>query len=122
MVNESGTATVDLSTDFDSTFRHTETVINITVVLIAVAGLFGNFLCFKTASYLPEATSKYIVKYLAFWDSLAALEATLFFDLFYDYLLPWAGHFQVDTLSPVSRRGLTRKRSDLSDNVSESTF
>ena len=57
--------------------------------LVAVFGLLGNFLIFKTAHLLPEATSKYIMQYLAVWDSLAALEGAVIKDVFYQYVINW---------------------------------
>ena len=58
--------------------------------IVALLGLIGNYLCYKTANHMPEATSKYLLKHLAFWDSFAALESTINKHLFYfalDYFL-----------------------------------
>ena len=51
-------------------------MINTFGAVVAVLGCVKNYLSFQSAAYLPEATSKYLMRYLAVWDSIAALEAT----------------------------------------------
>ena len=57
--------------------------------LVTTFGLLGNFLISKTAYQLLEATSKYIMQYLAVWDSLAALEGDVIKDVSYQYVINW---------------------------------
>ncbi len=45
--------------------------------LIALLGLLGNYANFKTARHIPVAKSKFLIRYLAVWDTLAAPEATV---------------------------------------------
>ena len=46
------------------------------VCLLAVAclGILGNYLVIITTAYLPESTTKHLIKYLAVWDALAVFQ------------------------------------------------
>ncbi len=68
--------------------------------VVALLGLLGNFLSFKTADFLPDATSKYIVKYLAVWDTLAALEGALIQKVFFCFIVHFRQIIQVCCFSP----------------------
>ncbi len=99
-VNDSNTTgEEDAGINSDSFTVEPVAVVDTLALLIALLGVLSNFLCFQTATHLPEATSKYIVKYLAVWDTLAALEATLFYDLFFHYFRHLAANLQVMTSS-----------------------
>ena len=48
-------------------------VIDIESKGVTVLGILFNLLTVKTAELLPEATTKYMMKFMALWDSLAAM-------------------------------------------------
>ncbi len=54
--------------------------------IVAVFGVIGNFLSYRSAEHLPEATSKYLMRYLAVLDTLTALLASLFRQALYNVL------------------------------------
>ena len=43
-------------------------------LVITIVGVMCNYLCYRTAAYLPESTSAGLVRYLAIWDSLSAIQ------------------------------------------------
>ena len=67
---------------------HPMVLINSFASLLALMGTIGNFLSFRSAEYLPEATSKYLMKYLAICDSLAALSISVVRQAINNFVIP----------------------------------
>ncbi len=64
-------------------------------IVAALFGVVGNMLCFMTAPSLPDSTTKYLMKYLAVWDSLRALQVFMLPSVFYRLLLHVTVRMQV---------------------------
>ncbi len=96
-VNESTTA---LPLQEDSYLSPVGVIDNLTK-LAALFGLLGNSLTFRTVELLPEATSKYLMKYLAVWDSMAALHGSVIRPTLYRFLsqLPLSSQVHLLTYS-----------------------
>ncbi len=56
---------------------HFQNVLLGVVLGLTALGVCGNYLSFRSAWFLPEATSKYLMRYLAIWDTLSAVEFTI---------------------------------------------
>ena len=52
----------------------TTKTIHLIGAVISLIGLVLNYFCFLAADCLPESSSATLVKYLAVWDSLAAIQ------------------------------------------------
>ncbi len=82
----------------EDNFHESVGVVGMTVVLLgAVAscvGCVGNYLSYQTAEFLPEATTKYLIKHLAVWDSVTLIQVALFQNL-YLIFVPQTALFQV---------------------------
>ena len=63
-------------------------LINIVGSFLAIIGAVGNFLSFRSAAYLPEATSKYLMRYLAVFDTLTALNTSVIRLVLYNFVIP----------------------------------
>ena len=72
------------SDEIDEQFWKTPTsYVQITMVLVTLLGWIGNFLCYKTAYFMPEPSNgTVLLKYLAAWDSIYLLfHVSFVFDL-----------------------------------------
>ena len=63
-------------------------LVNSFASFLALMGTIGNFLIFRSVEYLPEATSKYLMKYLAVCDSLAALGISVVRQTINNFVVP----------------------------------
>ncbi len=63
-------------------------VINTFGSVVAIIGTVANLFAFRSAVYLPDATSKYLIRYLAIFDSLTALIATVVRQSLYNLIIP----------------------------------
>ncbi len=55
----------------------------VAAIVVALLGVGGNILCFISAPNLPESTTRHLIRYLAVWDSLSALQNVLLPNIFY---------------------------------------
>ncbi len=78
------TAKVDLEPDFLWTELKFWTEVG--TIVVAVLGVGGNTLCFFAAPNLPESTTRYLIRYLAVWDSLAVIQNVMLPVVFYKLL------------------------------------
>ncbi len=64
--------------------------------IVSVLGSVGNYLCFRTAHFLPESTTKYLMKHLAVWDAVSVIQAG-FVETLFQNSLPYLGTVKVNT-------------------------
>ena len=70
-------------------------IVRLLSMFVACLGAMGNWASFSTATHLPEATSKHLIKYLALFDTWNALEFSFADNIFYKYILCHLGNLQV---------------------------
>ena len=73
----------EANTNYEDAFAKRSVWIEVLIGAVGLLGVCGNYATFKSAYYMPETTSKYIMRYLAVWDSWAAVEASINKYLFY---------------------------------------
>ncbi len=49
---------------------------------ISLVGCVLNYFCYRTAEFLPESTTKYLMKHLAVWDTVSLVHAVVFETIF----------------------------------------
>ncbi len=61
-------------------------LIYIAASAVTVLGSIGNYLSFQSAAYLPEATTKYLMRYLAVFDTLTSLMVSVGQHVLYNFI------------------------------------
>ena len=59
-----------LPVEFSLFWADASTVVVIIGVSLVVPGMFGNFLLYKAANFMPKSNNSVFMKYLAIWDSV----------------------------------------------------
>ncbi len=94
------------------TFGSQIVLVNSFASFLALMGAIGNYLSFRSAECLPEATSKYLMKYLAVFDSLAALGISLVRQAISNFVIPSMQVSQhTDCFSSQGRHAVTSEGS-----------
>ena len=73
MASNSTTERLILDQGFEEIWAALTSAIELVTLAVALFGVGGNFLCYLTAKQLPECNNTHLMRWLAVWDTIAAL-------------------------------------------------